>query len=506
MKCPGLSHAIRVQYSGFIVFAAQMLSVATGLVFTLLLTRNMTGPQFGIWSNIFDFTGYFTLLSGLFPFWVTRFVSRGKLGTVKTSFVANVFLASISIGIYLPLIFPIANAIHTEAYLLVYVVASLHILNAYLIVNSESCLRGIKPQAVGNGLLLEEAVKVLLALLLIVGFQQLFLGAMLSLTVSASVQSLYYMRLLFDELKQKVRLSYLKEWLKGSTAVLYNSVGNQLLAFVFILLFVYGGQEARADYQAATTFANIVGYSSSAAYALYPRLLVKNYAQDEVALSFRTVLMLAIPLSVITIVMAKSFLMVLNTTYGEAWLVLIVLTIDMLIIVVSQFYLTYVLGSEGLDAEGKISLRQLARSKILKVFTLPYLQAVIALPSTYIILTQLQIASAVEAVLYVAAINIGIHITTLFGLYGFMRKKANLAVAWRSVGKYVFASIVAASVLFLLPNTTTILLTIGKAAVGIGTYILMLVAIDKEARELVTAVFQEIDKSLGKSAHNNDAD
>ena len=69
-----------------------------------------------------------------------------------------------------------------------------------------------------------------------------------------------------DEFKQKTNWSYLKEWLKGSAAIAYNAIGGQLVAFVLILLFIYGGATARAYYQAALSFTTIVGYSSSLAY------------------------------------------------------------------------------------------------------------------------------------------------------------------------------------------------------------------------------------------------
>jgi len=38
---------IRLQYSGFIIFAAKMLSIATGLAFTLMVTRATTEQQYG---------------------------------------------------------------------------------------------------------------------------------------------------------------------------------------------------------------------------------------------------------------------------------------------------------------------------------------------------------------------------------------------------------------------------------------------------------------------------
>ena len=287
---------IRLQYSGFIIFTSQVTGVITGLIYTLLLTRNMTTHQFGIWTNIFDYTGYFLLFSGMLPFWATRFKARGKEGTVKTGALAQLLIALISVAIYLPAIFLISRAIGTEFYLPIYLITGLYILNTYMIAIFESVLTSMKPQVIGYGFLIEEVVKVIVALVLILGFRQLFLGAILSLVLSVLVQILYYVRLLADEFKQKINWSYLKEWLKGSTAIAYNAIGGQLVAFVLILLFIYGGSTDRAYYQAALSFTTIVGYSSSLAFAMYPKLLAKTCPDEQVGLSFRTVLMLAIPL------------------------------------------------------------------------------------------------------------------------------------------------------------------------------------------------------------------
>lgn len=469
-----------------------MLSIVTGLIFTLLLTRNMNTDQYGIWTNIFDYTAYFTLFSGLLPFWATRFMARGKEGTVKTSTLIQLSIALIAMAIYLPVIGPITKAIGTEAYLLIYMIASLHILNFYLITNFESCLRSVKPQAVGYGLLIAEVVKVIIALVLIMGLNQLFLGAMLSLTVSALVQALYYLGLLAGEFKLKVNWSYLKEWFKGSAAIAYNAIGTQLLSFVFILLFFYGGSNTRAYYQAAFTFTNIIGYSASLAFALYPKLLAKACPDDQIAVSFRTVLMFAIPLSAITIVMSSSFLTVLNIAYGDAWPVLIALTIDTLVVLISQFYSSCLLGVEAFDAEGKIPLGKLVRSKIFKVFTIPYIQAAISLPLTYYILTEMSVAGSVQAVVYVIAINIAVHITTFIGLYRYMRNSARIPVAWKSIAKYILASLIMGITLFLLPYPSTLLLTIAKAGAGLAIYIALLLAIDKQTRELLNLILEEI--------------
>ena len=184
---------IRVQYSGFIVFSSQLLSVVTGLIFTLLLTRTMSTEQFGIWTNMFDYPVYFLIFSGVLPFWATRFVARGKEGTVKTGASVQLLIALLSTLVYLPAIVLISKGIGTQAYLLIYLISALYIFNIYMITVFESMLRSIRPQVIGYGLLIEEVVKVAVALVVIVGLKQVFLGAILALVFSCFRSDIYTM-------------------------------------------------------------------------------------------------------------------------------------------------------------------------------------------------------------------------------------------------------------------------------------------------------------------------
>ncbi len=487
---------IRVQYSGFVVFSAQILSVATGLIFTLLLTRNMTKPEYGIWANIFDVIGYFLLLSSVFPFWTMRFVARQKQGAAKTGFLANLFVSLIFGLVYISLTPFVTAALHISSqYVLIYVIASVQIINMYLIVVLESVLRAKKPQAIGYGLLIEEVCKIVLACLLIIGLHQLFLGAVLSLIIAAAVQVLYYLKLTSKELRQRIQWAYAREWLKSSVVNIYNAAGNQLAASTIILLFVYGGQAARGNYQAAMTYANIVGYSLFLSYALYPRLLTKNNSED-VTQSLKTVLMFAIPMTTIVFSLPESLLIILNVHFNEATPVLMVLAVDAFVLVISQFYSSVIFGVEKLDEEAKIPFRELVKSKIFKVFTLPYLQAIIAIPTCFYVLTQYASGLSVNAAVFVTAINLAAHVATLAIQYGMMRNSVRINVPWKSIGKYLIASAVSAVFFHMLPDTTTILLTLCVVLAGSAIYASILLAIDKDARNLVLAIWQEINTIL----------
>jgi hypothetical protein len=213
--------------------------------------------------------------------------------------------------------------------------------------------------------------------------------------------------------------------------------------------------------------------------------------------------MLAFPMAAIAIALSKSLLTILNVSYSTASSILVLFALDTLVVLISQFYGSLLMGMERFDEEGKISLSKLIRSKIFIVFTVPYVQAAIGLPLVYYILTQLAPAGSVQAVSYVIIINLIVHIATFIGLYALMHRSVRIYVAWGSVGKYLLASTVAGAVLYSLPQTTTLIATFGKVAVGGATYAALLLAIDADARKLVTQIWTEIRITFGRIGKKN---
>ena len=492
-------NSIRVRYSGFVVFSAQILSLISGLIFTLLLTRNMSVAQFGTWSFVSNLIALFALPSFIFPFWATRFVARGKEGATKTGLSANLFVGTASIIVYLVVVTPLITAFGiSSAYVFVYLLASLQILNLFLINHFEGCLQAIKPQAKGYGLVIEEIVKVVVAFALIAGLKQLFVGAMIAMISGAAVQAAYYSWILKSELRQPIQWSYLREWIKGSTAYTYNIVGSQLNNFLSYLLVYFAGQSALGYYQAALTFSTVIGYASSLAFALYPKMLAQD-CPDDVASSFNTVILLVLPMAAVALSMSRSLLIILKDSYASASPVLMLLTVQMLVMVVSSFYTQCLMGVEAFDMEGKIPIKQLLRSKIFKVFSLPYLQAAIGLPLLYYILTRVVSSNPVQAAEYLVVVLIIAQSVSFAVLYAFMHKELTVKIAWSAITKYIFGALVTGGAMLVLPQTTTLVATLAKMLVAVVIYTALLYAIDSYARKLVKEIWAEIMETIRPS-------
>jgi O-antigen/teichoic acid export membrane protein len=500
-----LKQEIRLQYSGFVIFAAKMLSVTTGLVFQFLVAWTTTEEQYGIWFNINDILAYFTILVGVAPFWVMRFVARGKEGSTKTGFVANLIVSVISTILYLafvPFFLPILGI--SVNFLPVYFIASLQIVELYALTLFEGCLQATIPQTIGYGLLVQQVGKVALGYVLIVQMGQPLLGALVATIVAIGIQLFYYSKLLAERFKPKIQWGYVKQWLKGSLANIYNVIGNQVSAYVFIMLYEIGGAGGRGRYGAAATITNVISYSSFLAFALYPKLLAERKKED-ITTSLKMVLMFAIPMVVVAIVMADSYITLLRQDYPDASIVLVVLALDTLILVTNNIFSAVLFGMESLDQDEKISFRALVRSKLFIAFSLPYVRSAIILPLTYFVLTTYALNQPLQAAFYVSVISILGHIIAFAVMYVLASKSIKMDIPWKSISKYVLASAVMGAMLFLLPHPTGVPVTattmeiifhiaqvLALTGLGAAIYLVIVMAIDKEARTLPKSILQEI--------------
>ncbi|MBN1244518.1 hypothetical protein JXA31_02880 [Candidatus Bathyarchaeota archaeon] len=493
---------IRLQYSGYVIFAAKLISVATGLIFQFMLGRAIAAdsPEYAIWGNINTILPYFTLLSGVVPFWVMRCVARGKDGATKTGLAINLLFSVITtaayliiIPLFLPLLLSEAGVSNPAVYLPFYLIVSVQIVEVYLMGLFESCLQARTPHSVGYGLILQQVFRVIIGYVLIIQLGQPLLGAVVSTIIAISVQAVYYFKLLSGELKQRIQWGYVKEWLKGSVLIVYSVVGGVIANFVFIMLFYYGGFISMDIYYAALQIANVITYAGFLSFALYPKLLTEKRGEDVTA-SMKTVLMFALPMTIGVISLSSSYIVLLRpgtAMYpGVEW-VLVVLAVDSLVAVVSGIYGSVLSGVETVDRE-RLSFKSLVQSKLFRFYSLSYVHFAITIPITYYILTTYALHQPLVAAFSVCLVNSIVRFAMFLLLVIMVRGMFKVAIPWKSIAKYGSASTVMGVVLFLLPYTNRISTTLAWTAVGGIIYLALLMAIDKEARGLPKAIMQEI--------------
>jgi len=481
---------IKLRYSGLIVFASNILSAITGLAFVLMITRSVSTEEFGIWGNINDLFGYFVLLGSVLPFWTTRYVARGHSGSAKTVLIANILISVASASIYLALVPTILSALKiSSTYVILYALLAIQILEPYTIYALEAVLRAKQPQAIGYGLLIYEASRVVLSFILIIQFKLGLIGAMCSIIVALIIQIAFYVKSTIKELKENVKWHYLKDWLKTSPINIYYTVGTNLTAFTIILLFVYGSKLARAYYGAAATIATVIGYSSFLAFALYPRLLSGSSSED-VPISLKMVMMFLIPMAAGVIVLSDSYLTILKLVYTDARPVLFLLATNYFCVGLSPVFDAIVLGTEKVDAKAKLGFLEIIKSRLFLFFTLPYVQSAVTIPTTFFILAFIA-KTPLEAATYVALITLLANSAMLVVKYAIARKCLTFNFPWDSILKYALASVAMATVLIVIPHPTRLAQTVALTLLGVTIYLTILTLIDKDTRSLLSSIIQE---------------
>jgi len=482
---------IRTHYSGVILFIAKMVTVATGIVFTLVVANTLAEADYGTF-GFFTTTmiSYFTLFSGPITFWTMRFVARDKEGATKTGTAGNMALATIATLVYLALLPIITASPELQKYVLVYVVAAAQIIETYLINVFEACLQAKRPHFVGYGLLVGEVLKVLFVYLFVIRLQLGLLGAVLSLVVAFAIKMAFYFKMIWKELQQKIVLSYIKEWLKGSAFNLYSILGDRIAAVIFLMLTIYGGTTAYGYWYAPLQIANVITYSTFLAFALQPKLLADPNL-EEATVSLRIVLMFAIPMTAGVLALPTSYLIFLKESgyYLAAAPVLVILAIDALISTVSTIF-TYVLyGIEKVDEKAQIPFRQVVLSRLFISFSLPYAHSAITLPTTYFVLQYFAKGDPLAVATYVTGINTIAHLAMFIVLYVILRRAVRVKIPWKNIWKYVAAAAIMAVVLFIArpeKRLSTLIVTIG----GGLFYFALLLILDKETRVLVRTVWR----------------
>ena len=494
---------IRLHYTGYVIFAAKLIGVVTGLIFQFMLLRAIApdSPEIGIWGNINTVIPYFTLMAGVVPFWVMRYVARSREGAAKTGLAINMVFSLISTAVYLlviPLILPSllseAGVSNPTLYLPFYLIISMEIIELYLIGIFEPCIQACTPQSAGYGLLLQQVVRLAIGYFIIIQLGQPLLGAVISIIIALSAQIVYYFRLLAPELKQHIQWGYVKEWLKGSLLVVYSVIGGQVAAFIFIMLFYYGGFQSMEIYYLGLQIANVIMHSGFLSYALYPMLLMEKEG-DHVTETMKTVFMFALPMTVGAIILSSSYIMLLRPETignfpGSQW-VLIVLALDSLVTVVYGVYGSILTGVETVDRE-RFSFKSMVSSKLFLLYSLSYLQSAITIPTAYYALTTFAFQEPLVAALSVCAINALARFAMFIILVFMVRGIMKVTVPWKSMGKYVLASAVMGAALFVLPQSERISTTLLWTAIGGGVYLGVLLLIDKETRLLPKSVIQEM--------------
>ncbi len=493
-----VTESISLRRTGLVVFSARIVSVFTGLVFLVMMTRSLSDQQFGLYEVITDIVAFAADPAGLVAFWATRDIARGRMFG-KTAIVLNVVLSAVGVALYLALSYLSAARIPSASFSTLFFAVVL-VPVAYLNQAANSVVAGHRPVVMGYAVIFSEVAKLAVAFPLLVVFKTGINGVILSVMVANLAQSISSAALAGDATSSPISIEQGRRWLMHSWLPILTTLPVYLgLADTYVASLAAGDTVLVGHYQAAFSIATLAGYSLYLASAMYP-LLLKGGSDEVTAMTLDLALAFGIPMAVGAAVLATPVLHLLSSQYLDANVALGILAAAALMITVSAVLDTILMGKDRVDVDESAKLVDYLKSNILFVGKVN-----IALGVVYLAVVYLIIVGSMAAGLSPAATLDSWGAAQLGVLLVFVSIKARRVrmvgklVLPRSVGYYVLGSGLMAVVLYLLQRFIvydggTFFLTLELvlvSALGVGAYSGLVLALDKPLRDFLRRALKE---------------
>jgi O-antigen/teichoic acid export membrane protein len=491
---------IRATYSGLISLIVSIITVFTGLVFSLIITRTLSVDDYGTWNLILGILMYAIIIDPLISYWITRETARTE-DSQKTAIFGSGLLSVGGMIIFLITVLIVTD----ESFVNIQIVTLGFILVPGMFLHRVlyAINLGWKPHLSSYGLLISEVTKVPTVLILIYFFDMGVLGVIITFFIAQIFSIVFQIYVLRNKIRGKIQIKYIRKWLKLSWLTLYSPLSN-LVYRTDILIFTVFSESVTglAIFAVANVIGSLITIANSITIPTYAKLLAmdkENYLKENLTL----MLFFAIPLGSISIVFARPALFALNPVYEGAVLIVIVMVFKGFLSSLTNIFQQYVWGNEKIDINSNVNVKGFLKSTIFKIPTVKIIDY-----SGYLILLIIGLtvlkqnsASELDYVLYWAIISATIQIPLVLYLGNQVKKQLKLTVDVKRLSKYVltgigvFGTIFVFTEKFLVYNDSIfeflphLLLFVGISVIG---YIMISYIIDKRIRNLVNAIIQEI--------------
>ena len=491
---------IRVTYTGFISFFVAIITVITGSIFTLILTRTLTQEEFGTWGLIGGITQYVIVFGAIITFWSTRDTAR-NLESGKTAILGNMFLSIVAVVFYIVISYFLSNEASLDVNIFFFSVVLIPII--FLTGILTAITLGWKPHVISYGLLAFGISQIIFTTIFVYYLDLGVSGIIIANFLSHSINALILFRYSKHKIFQKFNYDYLKRWIKLSWVPLYPWLATIFGALeISIFTIMTGSVMGLAIWTAVMSVSAMITHVSTISKAVYPKLLGDkdfHYLRDNISLLF----FFNFLMTGLIIVFAKPVLYALNPIYAHAYPVVIILAINHFFVVLTTVSIQNLIGIENIDLDKKASFRNYLSSKLFYPHTLRFIETLIFIPILIIGLYFLIDSnhSNIDLLIFWSAISLLFHLPVSIYLLSRMIKTLNfkldskLIIKYFSIGIISFTSVyfITENYLFYTPNifsfAPNLLLFF---TIGVSFYLILAYVTDKKTRYLVTSVIKEI--------------
>ena len=428
--------SIRVTYSGLISLFVSLSSSITGIIFVIIVTRQLDPVDFGLWTFIGNLVSYVLVVHPLISYWSMRQISRG-IEVGKTAIFSSGILSTIAFSIYLIIAFYFSDL--TESSIQFYLLASLLIpLNLFSnVLNSISL--GYKPQTVSYGIAFFELSKIPLGLILVYFLEWGLLGVILTVVLSTTIKVsllFYYVR---QKLSGKIKLKVLKFWFKMSWLSGFSQIAgliHRMDIAIFTLLFT--SFTGLAFWGAAMTIGTLVLHSGKIYQALHPKILAtekKGIAIETIKRTF----FFGIPFLCATIIFGKIGLYILNPLYVNVIFIVYIYAIFVFIQILKELFFEIGRGFEKVDKNFESNFRDYLHSNLFKIPSLNVLfsSSYLIILTVFLIYAKLENFAEIEILTYWGLIQLLVSIPFAVYSYFLINKKYDISIPIKEILVYI---------------------------------------------------------------------
>lgn len=497
--------SIRVTYSGLIAFGVALISVITGTIFVIMVTRKLTPDELGLWTLIGSIVGYVAIIDPIVTYWTTRQIARGeRVG--KTALATNALFSIGGFGIYSIIALYVSYSLGTDFWIL-FLASALVPLTFFSNTLNSICL-GFRPQAVSYGMIAFESSKIPLGIIFVVLIPLGIIGALIA-TIGASIANVVLLIYLSKEqIVGVIKKNVIKFWLKMSWLSIYGSSYGLIWKFdVLVFSLLTTSLVGLAYWGIAAAVTNIVAYTGKISDALYPKLIATG--KNEIAVeNLKRSLYFAIPILAANIIFVKPILNIMNPIYIDGVYIVIIISIRAFVNIFMGFFFTILEGKESIDENKNATFKQYIHSNLFLKPTLMIALSIAYVASLVVFLVFFKTPEMNDIFLVTIWALILLGMTTIFMIIGMIlvRKQYKITFVYTPILKYSGAAILASIIVYyvsekvfvytesifdFLPQVIPVLLLGGGIYFGI-TYL-----IDKSTKVLFHSILNELRKKIG---------
>ena len=431
---------IRVTYTGLISLIGGIISIFTGVIFTLIITRTVTAEEYGTWGLIIGLITYVMLIGPVVSYWSTRDTAR-NIQSGKTAILSSMLLSIGAVSIYIVISYLMSNYTNVEQNVLLFaaiLIPTMFINGILVAINL-----GWKPHAISYGTLAYGISSIPLALFLIYYLNFGVTGIIISVFLANIVSIIILFYYAKEKIVNRFNKAFLKKWLKFSWIPIYPGIAVLVAGFeISIFTIITGSFIGLAFWTAAMVFPAMISHTGLISRAIYAKLLeekTKEFMSENLTLVFY----FGIILISLVITFARPALYALNPIYEIAFPVAIIMSFEVFLSVFTNIFLLSLAGIERVDKFENSTFKDYLKSKLFLPQTIRLIQTciyVLILTVGLLILVGFG-SSNQELLLFWASIALITQIPLVCVLYYLVQKNIMIKLEISRIAKFVFIAI-----------------------------------------------------------------